>query len=209
MIDFSLSPEQAAVSSNTRAFAAALLKDARSKYNAMPNSSERFQSTKPILEKATSMGFIKGFIPPALGGTGGSLVESCLAVEELYAVEPSVALTILGNGLGLTSLILGGSFEQHKEFLAPFLTCTGSPLASLVFSEPGGSANYFEAGGKGMQTTAKYDSTTQEWILNGEKVWATNCAGWDFKGADLQVVACRSISPEVCHASCLQHSMLY
>ncbi|KAL8791336.1 MAG: hypothetical protein Q9195_005955 [Heterodermia aff. obscurata] len=196
MIDFSLSPAQAAVSKNTREFAAALLKDARSKYTTIPNGPERFQSTRPIIEQATVLGLTKGFIPPALGGTSGSLVDSCLAVEELYAVEPSVALTLLANGLGLTPLILGGSPEQQREFLAPFLTSSGSPLASLVFSEPGGSANFFEPGGKGMQTTASFDDSKQEWILNGEKIWGTNCAGWDFNGADLQVVACRSVVPE-------------
>lgn len=195
MIDFNLSHEQAQVSQNTRAFATTVLKDARAKYAALPNGPERFQSTRPILEQATALGLIKGLIPPALGGTSGSLVDACLAVEELHAVEPSVTLTILANGLGLTPLVIGGSPEQHREFLAPFLTGQGSPLASLVYSEPDGSANYFEAGGKGMQTTATLDTETDTWTLNGEKIWATNCAGWDFKGADLQVVACRSITP--------------
>ncbi|KAI9842244.1 MAG: hypothetical protein M1837_007389 [Sclerophora amabilis] len=193
MIDFNLSSEQAQVSQNTRAFAAAFLKDARSKYETIPNGPRRFQSTRPILTKATELGLVKGFIPAALGGTGGSLLDGVLAVEELHAVEPSVALTLLANGLGLSPLLMGGSPEQHQEFLPPFLSGEGAPLASLVFSEPGGSANYFEAGGKGMQTTAKRDGET--WVLNGEKVWATNCAGWDFKGADLQCVACREDSP--------------
>lgn len=196
MINFSLSPEQAAVSENARAFAAKLLKDARAKYTALPNGPERFQSTRPIVEQATAFGFTRSFIPPALGGTSGSLVNSCLIVEELHAVEPSVALTICAISLGLSSLILGGNAEQHEEFLAPFLTGTDSPLASLVFSEPGGSANYFEAGGKGMQTTATFDPSTEEWVLNGDKIWATNCAGWDFKGTDLQVVACRPVSSD-------------
>ncbi|KAL8715964.1 MAG: hypothetical protein Q9220_000631 [cf. Caloplaca sp. 1 TL-2023] len=194
MIDFSLSPKQLETIKNTRAFTAAFLKDARAKYAAIPNGPERFQSTRPIIEQATAMGFTKGFIPPALGGTSGSHVDACLAVEELHAVEPSVTLTILANGLGLTSLVLGGSPEQHKTFLAPFLTGTDCPLASPVFSEPAGSANYFEAGAKGIQTTATFDSFKDEWVLNGEKIWGTNCAGWDFKGADLQVVACRSVS---------------
>ena len=171
------------------------MKDARAKYAALPNGPERFQSTRPILEQATALGLVKGFIPPALGGTSGSLVDACLAIEELHAVEPSVTLTILANGLGLTPLIIGGSPDQHREFLAPFLTGRGSPMASLVYSEPDGSANYFEPGGKGMQTTATLDTETDTWTLNGEKIWATNCAGWDFKGADLQVVACRSITP--------------
>ncbi|KAI4157888.1 MAG: hypothetical protein LQ342_007923 [Letrouitia transgressa] len=192
MIDFSLSSEQAQTQQNSRAFAAGFLNGARASYTALPNGPARFQCTRPILQQATALGLVKGLIPSALGGTGGSLVNSCLAVEELHAVEPSVALTLLANGLGLSPLIMGGSPEQHKEFLAPFLSAEGSPLASLVFSEPGGSANFFELGGKGMQTTASKEG--DRWILNGEKVWATNCAGWDFKGADLQVVACRDPS---------------
>ena len=122
MIDFNLSHEQAQVSQNTRAFAATVLKDARARYAALSNGPERFQSTRPISEQATALGLIKGLIPPALGGTSGGLVDSCLAVEELHAVEPNVTLTILANGLGLTPLIIGGSPEQHREFLAPFLT---------------------------------------------------------------------------------------
>ena len=88
------------------------------------------------------------------------------------------------------------------------MTGTGSPLASLVFSEPGGSANYFAVGGKGMQTTAILDPSTDEWVLNGEKIWGTNCAGWDFKGADLQVVACRSASPNHVDAPASNSAML-
>ncbi|KAI4213318.1 MAG: hypothetical protein LQ351_004059 [Letrouitia transgressa] len=192
MIDFSLSAEQAQTQQNARAFAAGFLDGARASYTALPNGPARFQSTKPILQQATALGLVRGLIPSSLGGTGSGLVDSCLAVEELHAVEPSVALTLLANGLGLSPLIMGGSSEQQKEFLTPFLNTEGSPLASLVFSEPEGSANFFEIGGKGMQTTASKEG--DRWTLNGEKVWATNCAGWDFKGADLQVVACRDAS---------------
>ena len=206
MIDFSLSPDQAAVVENTRQLANALLRDARNRYTTVPPGPERFASTRPILEQATALGFVKGLIPSSLGGTGGSLVDSCLAIEELYTVEPSVSLTMLAIGLGLTPLILGGTPKQHRQFLAPFLTGIGSPLASLVFSEPSGSANYFEPGAKGMYTRATFDASTDEWILNGEKIWGTNCAGWDFKGADLQVVVCRSASSEF--ASTTESAML-
>lgn len=95
-------------------------------------------------------------------------MDAAIMVEELYAVEPSVSLTLLGIGLGLSTLLMGGSAEQHKEFLAPFLSGDGVPLASLVYSEPGGTANFFEEGGKGMQTTARRER--DEWVVNGEKV---------------------------------------
>ena len=76
-----------------------------------------------------------------LGGYGGTVLSATLLVEEMYKHDRSLSLTIFGTGLGLTPLLLGGTPEQHKEFLEPFLNGEGEPLASLVHSEPGGTAN--------------------------------------------------------------------
>lgn len=81
---------------------------------------------------------------------------------------------------------------EHRDFLEPFLSSQGSPLASLVFSEPDGVANYLEKGAPGLNTTAYREG--DEWIINGEKIWATNSAGWDFRGADLACVVCRDVT---------------
>lgn len=68
----------------------------------------------------------------------GSLVEMCICVEECYAVDPTASLTIFGTGLGLAPLVSAWR-EGLEEFLEPFLKEEeGAPLASLVFSEPGG-----------------------------------------------------------------------
>jgi len=91
--------------------------------------------------------------------------------------------------LGLSPLLLGGSPEQIKEALKPFLSGEGEPLASLVHSEPTGTANWLEKGGKGLQTVARKEG--EDWVINGEKMWATNSGGWDDRGADLQCVVCR------------------
>jgi len=56
---------------------------------------------------------------------------------------------------------------ENKEFLAPFLSGEGEPLANMVFSEPGGVANYLEEGAPGLATTAELEGDT--WVLNGEK----------------------------------------
>ena len=107
-------------------------------------------------------------VPAALGGMGGKLIDSVILVEEMYKSDRSAALTIFGTGLGLSPLLIGGTQAQHEEFLKPFLSGEGEPLASLVHSEPGGTANYLEKGGKGLQTTARKDG--DDWIVNGEKV---------------------------------------
>lgn len=33
-------------------------------------------------------------------------------------------------------------------------------------------------------------------MINGEKMWATNCAGWDFRGCDLACVVCRDVTDD-------------
>ena len=169
MIDFALSTEQHKTREDASKFADLVLKDAFASYSKHKSNHERFQATEPIVRKAAEMGLIKSAVPAPLGGTGGSLIDVCLVVEELYAVEPSVALTILANGLGLYPLVAGGTSTQQQEFLAPFLNGRDPALASLVYSEPAGTANFFEPGARGMQTTARKEGN--EWILSGEKVW--------------------------------------
>ena len=192
-IDFHLSTAEASVREAAASFAEGVLRPARSAYMAHTAHHERFQATQPAYEAAVAGGLVKGQIHPSLGGKGGSLVESAILVEEYYAVEPSAALTVFATGLGLTPFNLLQKPET-AEFLAPFLSGAGSPLASLVFSEPGGVANWLEKGGKGLNTTARKEG--DEWVLNGEKIWATNSAGWDFKGADLACVVCRDVTDE-------------
>lgn len=65
---------------------------------------------------------------------------------------------------------MSGNEKLQKEHLQPFLEAgdEGEPLASLVHSEPGGTANWLEKGGKGLQTTATKDG--DDWLINGEKV---------------------------------------
>lgn len=194
MLDFSLSPEEQQVRRNAAAFAAGVLKDARAAYTKLPDDGvTRFNSTKAIFETATNLGIIKSLIPTPLGGTGGTLVDSALITEELFAVEPSIALSILSINLGLMPLLLStGKEELQKEILSPFLTRKRIALATLHSSEPHGSANFMEKGGQGLQTTACRDAEKDEWIINGDKIWAGNSAGWDGKGADVLTILCRN-----------------
>lgn len=190
-ISFHLSPSESATRTAAARFAQTVLLPSRATYLSHPSHAARFQATRPTYATAVSSGLIKAQLSPTHGGTGGTLVEAALLVEECYTVEPSAALTIFATGLGLTPLNIAGG-PAHAEFLAPFLSGEGAPLASLVFSEPGGVANALEKGGKGFQTTARKEG--EEWVVSGEKMWATNCAGWDFKGCELACVVCRDVT---------------
>ena len=166
-IDFHLSPAEDGIRKAASAFVTGPLKDAKKTYMQYQHHHERFQSMRPIYHQAVAGGLLVGQITPHLGGAGGTLIEAAILVEELYRFEPTASLTIFSTGLGLTPLNLTAK-PEHKEFLAPFLSKEGEPLASLVFSEPGGVANYLERGAPGLNTTATLDE--DEWVLNGEKV---------------------------------------
>ena len=172
MVDFSLSPEQRALRSTVRNFAHDVLSTAPKLYEHLPTQTTRFRSTLPIYQSAVSAGLIKGQVPLPLGGTSTSMVDAAIVVEELYAVEPSIALTILGTGLGMTPLILAANAGQRDRLLKPFTIQEGETLAAFVHSEPGGTANWLRKGSPGLQTTAYQDG--DEWVVNGEKV---SCGG--------------------------------
>ncbi|KAF3765399.1 hypothetical protein M406DRAFT_37062 [Cryphonectria parasitica EP155] len=196
MFDLTLNPAQQQLRTDAAAFAQEHLKPATSLYAHLPTQRARFEALRPIYAVAVKAGLIKGQIPTALGGSAESMVDAAIVVEEFFAVDPSAALTILGTGLGLTPLLLAGGEELRSRVLARFLVVedegdkeTRVPIASFVHSEPGGTANWLEKGGAGLGTTARREG--DEWVINGEKMWATNCAGWDGRGADLQCIVCR------------------
>jgi len=174
MIDFTLSPEQSAIRGMAKSFSDSALSTAAAVYAKYATQKERFQSLRPFYRTAVEGGLIKAMITASLGGVGGKLLDAAILVEEMYKSDRSVSLTIFGTGLGLSPLLVGGTPAQHEEFLKPFLSGEGEPLASLVHSEPGGSANYLEKGGKGLQTVARKDG--DDWIVNGDKVGQVHLA---------------------------------
>ncbi|KIL87851.1 hypothetical protein FAVG1_08732 [Fusarium avenaceum] len=194
MIDFTLTSHQIGIRERAQKFSADVLRDAASVYNQHADQKSRFQATKPFYRSAVRDGLLKSFLPAPLGGSSEGFVDAVIAIEELFAVEPGVSLTLAATVLGLLPLILAGTPEQQGKYLEKFLSGEGEPLASLMHSEPGGTANWLQKGSPGLQTTAH--PSGDGWIINGEKLWTSNSAGWDNKGADLACVVCRSITNE-------------
>ncbi|KAB8226993.1 acyl-CoA dehydrogenase family protein [Aspergillus alliaceus] len=186
MIDLTLSPTQTNIRTHAHTFASNHLKDAHTLYSNLPTLQARFSAIKPLYEHAVQTGLILAQVPTKYNGAGYSLIDMALLTEELYTADVNVALTTLATGLGLSPLLIAGTEAQKSRFLGPFTGSKGAPLASLVHSEPGGTANY---GVTGLRTTAR--RVEDGWVINGEKLWATNCVGWDDRGADIQCVTCR------------------
>lgn len=191
VIDFTLSPEQEEKRRLAREFAAEHLSGIRNLLEPLATPEERFEATRPAYEAAVQRGYVSEQIPAELGGTMTSLVDLALIAEELIAVESSVPLSILSTGLGLMPILFFGSAEQHAEFLPPFTSRKGAPLAGLAFSEPDGSANYANPDPAcGLSTVARRDG--DEWVISGVKTYTPHANGWSGDHADLFTVVART-----------------
>lgn len=196
MIDFSLTPEQKALQNTAREFSQEVLKPLVRAADAEPDPQKGFQMIKPAYEKAYELGFATGFLPQEYGGGGLSNMDVLIAVEEIGAVDPGFGCILLVNGLALMPLVWYGSEEQKKKWLPQACSDPSkSYLAGWLVSEPagspGGTANFDHPDPKaGIQVTA--DLKNGEYVINGRKYWPSSAAGWDMKGADVNVVAVRT-----------------
>ena len=189
-IDFSMTKEQRALQIESRTFAHDVLAGARSA-ETLATPEERFLATRPSYEAMVAAGFLRKCIPAPAGGDAMGLLDMAIMAEELYSVNPSVTLTMLGTVLGLLPILLGGTPEQCMRLLPPFLKKSGAPLAGFCSSEPGGSANAASPPpGEGVRTTATLEG--DNWIINGRKKWVSSATGWDRKGADVLCVVCQT-----------------
>jgi butyryl-CoA dehydrogenase len=189
-IDFRLTASQRELQLRSRKFAKEVLSHAI-EAETLPTPEERFAATKPAYEAMIAAGFLRKCIPPSAGGESAGLTDTAIMVEELYAVNASVTLTLIGTVLGLLPLLIGGTQEQRSRLLPAFLKQAGAPLAGFCATEPGGSANPASPPpGEGVRTTATLRG--DRWIIDGRKSWVSSATGWDRKGADILSVLCRT-----------------
>lgn len=194
-IDFTLTKEQKELQKMARDFAQNTLKPVVTEADRNPNAWEGFKATQEVYKKAYDLGLCFSFIPKEYGGPGASNVDILIASEEICVVDPGFACTLLVNGLGLFPVIWWGSEEQKKKWFSKALNDPDKDfIVSWVVSEPEGTANFDHPDEHpvGLQVTADYDAKTNEYVLNGRKMWNSNATGWDKKGADMNIVVART-----------------
>ncbi|MFI9322484.1 acyl-CoA dehydrogenase family protein [Kitasatospora aureofaciens] len=136
---------------------------------------EREEFPYEIVSEMGRMGLFGLPFPEEYGGMGGDYFALGLALEELARVDSSVAITLeAAVSLGAMPVYRFGTEEQKREWL-PRLT-SGELLGAFGLTEPEGGS---DAGA--TRTTARYDETTDEWVINGTKCFITN-SGTDITG---------------------------
>jgi len=129
---------------------------------------ERASSVDPaLLAKCFELGLMGIDIPESHGGAGGSLLMTVLAVEELSAVDASVAIFVDVQNTLVNTLLRKWASDAVKRRFLPRLA--SDLLGAYALSEPDSGSDAF-----GLQTRATKRGNT--WILEGRKLWITNGA---------------------------------
>jgi acyl-CoA dehydrogenase family protein 9 len=119
-----------------------------------------------VLSGMRDLGLFGLALPKAHGGAGLGLTAYARIVQEIAALDGSLALTINAHqSLGLAALHFFGSEELKAQYLPR--CARGEALAAFALVEKGAGS---DAGA--IQTRADRDGDS--YVINGEKIWVTN-----------------------------------
>jgi butyryl-CoA dehydrogenase len=122
-----------------------------------------------LIPRLFELGVMGIEVPEALGGAGGGLFMTTIAVEEISAVDASAAILVdVQNTLVIEPLVQWASTEQQARYLPRLAT---DLIGAYALSEPESGSDAF-----GLQTKATPAPAGGGWILNGRKLWITNGA---------------------------------
>ena len=132
---------------------------------------EKEKTPHELIEKGAEMGLTGAQIPVEYGGAGYDALEVAIIIEELYAVDPGAAATILGTAFGSEAIVGFGTADQKEEYLPPL--AKGERIMGSAISEP-------HAGSDVSSISTRAEKDGDEYVINGNKMWITNGSIGDF-----------------------------
>ena len=164
-VSFALTDEQRELRALARDFAEKEIRPKAAEYD------EHQTHPAEIVAKAHEVGLMNLHLPESLGGPELSAFDGMLVGEELNWGCSGIGTSILANGLAAGPILIAGTEEQKREWLAPLVE---EPiLGCFGLSEPGAGSDV-----SGIQTTAVRKG--DEYVVNGSKMFITNAgqASW-------------------------------
>jgi acyl-CoA dehydrogenase len=158
-MDFALTEEQIELKELTHQFAKNEMRPQAAEYD------EKNEFPVDVMKKAFEVGFLTSGIPVEYGGTGFSNLDNAVVCEELAWGCPGMYTSMMANTLATTPIVLFGSDEQKKEFLAPLAREMSFACFGLTEREAGSDNSM-------IKTTAVKDG--DYYTINGSKTFITN-----------------------------------
>ncbi|MET9311723.1 acyl-CoA dehydrogenase family protein [Kribbella sp. NPDC003505] len=158
-----INDEQREIRDWAHTFAAEVIRPAAAEWD------EREETPWPIIQEAAKVGIygldtnVNLFVDPS-----GLLMP--LVHEELFWGDAGIAMSLKGTGLASSAIFSNGTPEQWSQWMG---RCYGTPddvrVAAFCSSEPGAGSDV-----SAIRTRAVFDERSNEWVINGQKAWATN-----------------------------------
>lgn len=107
--------------------------------------------------------------PGRLDGENDGFVQVCIQAEELCFGDAALYLRMPGPGLGGSAVSAAGTKEQRAKFMKGFTEEGGSPIwGAMAITEPNAGSD-----AAAIEATADWDEASEEWVLNGNKIFCT------------------------------------
>jgi alkylation response protein AidB-like acyl-CoA dehydrogenase len=155
-----LSEEQRAVQETARQFAL----DELAPHAARWDEESHFEPS--LIPKLAELGLLGMMIPEEYGGLGLDTRTFLIALEEIAAVDASVAVMMsVHNSLPAQMILKYGSEAQKQRFLPGM--ASGEILGAFAMSEP-------EAGSDAVHLRTQAAATADGWVVDGTKAWVSS-----------------------------------
>ena len=166
-LSFGLSEEQEALQELAHDFARDVIRPAAEHHD------KTGEYAHEVLKQAFEVGLMNTHISAEDGGFGLGAVDGIIMAEELAWGCTGIGTAMEANGLAQQPVILGGSPELRRKYLAPMTE--EYSLCAYAVTEPGAGSDV-----QALTTTAVKQG--DKYILNGNKMWITNAgvADWFF-----------------------------
>lgn len=158
-MDYLLTEEQVMIRDLCRQIATEKIAPVAAEYD----KSEEFPSG--IIKLIAESDLFAIFVPVEYGGTGGGVLDLCIATEELSRACGGIAVCYAASALGTFPIVLYGSEEQKKKYLPDL--AKGKTIAAFGITEP-------EAGSDASAIKTTAVKKGDHYILNGTKHFITN-----------------------------------
>jgi acyl-CoA dehydrogenase len=130
---------------------------------------EREETPWPVIQEAARIG-LYGYEALAQFWADTSGLTLPLVNEELFWGDAGIGMSIMGTSLAVAGIFSAGTPEQLAEWVPQCYGTVDEPsVASFCVSEPNAGSDV-----SALRTRARYDEARDEWVLNGQKAWATN-----------------------------------
>jgi acyl-CoA dehydrogenase len=158
-----LSQDQQDIRDWVHGFAEGVVRPAASEWD------EREETPWPIISEAAKIG-LYGFESLAQFWADPSGLTLPIASEELFWGDAGIGMAIMGTMLAVAGIFASGTPEQLGEWVPQCYGTVEDPkVGAFCVSEPDAGSDV-----SALRTRAKYDEAKDEWVLNGQKAWATN-----------------------------------